>query len=304
MTDLVPGANRPLPDGAVSVSVAGPFDLSALVTGADGKVAGDRDFVFYNQPSAPGVRLRPGTVTVDAARLRPGAVRVVLVASPEDAATAFGRLPAPTMTVIGRDGRMLARFRPPRLTTETVLQLGEIYRRGDGWKLRALGQGYADGLAGLARDFGVEVDDDGSTPVSGPPAGPVVGVPGLTAEVVAATNAERSRAGRVPLTVDARLTAAAQAHSTDMATRGFFAHESPSGASVSDRVTAAGYSYSVVAENIAAGQRTPDDVVAGWMDSPGHRANILNPEVRQVGVGFTAGGPYGIYWTQVFGTPR
>jgi stress response protein SCP2 len=297
VTELVAGANTPLPGGTVTMTVPGPFDLSALVTGSDGKVAGDADFVFYNQPSAPGVRLRPGAVTVDPARLRRGAARVVLVASPEESATPFGRLPVPTLTVLDRDGRTLARFRPGGLTTETVVQLGEIYHRGAGWRLRALGQGYADGLAGLARDFGVEVDDDGSA-TAGADGG------GLLGEVVARTNAERARAGLVPLTVDRRLAAAAQAHTADMVARGFFAHETPDGVSVADRVLAAGYPYSVVAENIAAGQHTAAEVVDGWLDSPGHRANILNPAVRQIGVGFTPGGPCGTTWTQVFGTPR
>jgi stress response protein SCP2 len=297
MIDLVAGANMPLPGGQLVVSLAGPFDLSALVTGVDGRVSGDGDFVFFNQPTAPGVRLDAGVVHVDPARLRSRAERVVLVASPEDTITPFGRLPAPALTVRGRDGRTLARFRPDRLGSETVLQLVEIYRRDGGWKLRALGQGYATGLDGLARDFGVEVEDH-PRPDRPSPDGDVV------AMVVAGTNAERAAAGLAPLTVEARLTAAALAHGTDMAARDFFAHESPEGRSVADRVTAAGYAYRIVAENIAAGQRDAAEVVTGWMNSPGHRANILNPELRQIGVGRAAGGTYGTYWVQVFGTPR
>ena len=138
-----------------------------------------------------------------------------------------------------------------------------------------------------------------ATPGPAAPAGPVP----LLAEVVALTNAQRSAHGLGPLTADGRLAAAAQGHNDDMVARGFFAHESPDGASVADRVRAAGYSYGVVAENIAAGQRTAADVVQGWMDSPGHRANILNRDVTHTGVGFTAGGPYGTTWTQVLGRP-
>ena len=67
---------------------------------------------------------------------------------------------------------------------------------------------------------------------------------------------------------------------------------------------AAGYPYRKVAENIAAGQRTAAEVVAGWMDSPGHRRNILDGELAQIGVGHVTGGPYGVLWTQVFGTRR
>jgi uncharacterized protein YkwD/stress response protein SCP2 len=310
MTELVPGANRALPDGPVSVSLTGPFDLSAVVVGADGQVSGDADFVFYNQPTAPGVRLRPGTVTIEPARLRGGAARVVLVASPEDGRTAFGRLPAPTLTVHDGGGRPLAGFRPPRLTTETVLQLAEIYRRNGAWKIRAIGQGYADGLAGLARDFGVEVDDDGTTagsaaPVTGGPSAPPAdtSTSRLLADVAALTNVERARAGLPALAIVPLLAAAAQAHSADMAARDFFAHESPEGSQVWDRVLAVGYRYAKVAENIAAGQRTPAEAVTGWMNSPGHRRNILDPELQQIGVGYVVGGRYGTYWTQVFGRP-
>jgi stress response protein SCP2 len=160
MSELVPGGNLPLPGGAVAVRVPGPFDVSALVTDDSGKVRGDDDFVFYNQPNAPGARLRGDTLTVDPPRLRAGATRVTVVVSPADPATPLGRLPAPVLHVTGAGGRPLARFAPPRPRQETVLLLAEIYRRDDGWKLRALGQGYADGLAGLARDFGVDVADE------------------------------------------------------------------------------------------------------------------------------------------------
>ena len=170
MIELVAGANMPLPAGVISLTVNGPFDVSALVTGDDGRVSGDGDFVFYNQPTAPGVRLTEGTVAVEPAALRRGAARVVVVASPEDMRTPFGRLPAPTLTVNVPGAGILARFRAGRLATETVVQLGEIYRQGAGWKLRAIGQGYANGLAGLAKDFGVHVDDDISEPAPPIPA--------------------------------------------------------------------------------------------------------------------------------------
>jgi uncharacterized protein YkwD len=217
-----------------------------------------------------------------------------------------------------------------------VLVVAEIYRRAGSWKLRCVGQGYADGLAGLARDYGVDVEDDGSGDgsgggsdgnsgpggarrVAGPGAspapapvtpaplpaqpGPDRSVAPLLAGVVTLTNAERTRRGLVALAVEPRLTAAAQAHSDDMARRHFFAHESPEGQSVADRARARGYVYRIVAENIAAGQRTAEEVVTGWMNSPGHRANILNGDLRQIGVGYALGGEYGTTWTQVFGTP-
>jgi uncharacterized protein YkwD len=200
-----------------------------------------------------------------------------------------------------------------------VLVVAEIYRRAGSWKLRCVGQGYADGLAGLARDYGVDVEDDGSGDGSGGNSGPGgarrVAGPGaspapapvtpapLLAGVVTLTNAERTRRGLVALAVEPRLTAAAQAHSDDMARRHFFAHESPEGQSVADRARARGYVYRIVAENIAAGQRTAEEVVTGWMNSPGHRANILNCSLAQIGIGYATGGSYGFYWVQDFGTP-
>jgi stress response protein SCP2 len=311
--DLVAGANRALPAGPVAVAVTGPYDLSALVLGQAGRVAGDADFVFYNQPTAPGVQLTPGAVTVDPSALRRGATRVVVLASPDDLHTPFVRLPAPDLTVRSR-GQVVARFRPCGLASETVVQLVEFYQRGEMWKVRALGQGYADGLAGLARDFGVTVDDDGADDVStvngaagrgGPPPGGSGSAPtSLVHEVVAATNRERAASGLAPLALEARLGTAAQAHAEDMVARRFFSHDSPDGRSVADRVLAAGYLYSVVAENLAAGQRSAAEVVEGWMNSPGHRANILSRDVRQIGIGFTEGGEYGTTWVQVFGTPR
>lgn len=117
------------------------------------------------------------------------------------------------------------------------------------------------------------------------------------------TNAQRRSAGCQPLSVDDTLTAVAQAHSADMARRGFFDHVNPDGRSPFDRMTAAGYRYRMAAENIAAGYRSPQQVVDGWMNSPGHRRNILNCGLTEIGIGYATGGGYGVYWTQDFGTP-
>ncbi len=120
------------------------------------------------------------------------------------------------------------------------------------------------------------------------------------AKVVELTNGERAANGCPALAADDRLAAAARAHSADMAARNYFDHVSEDGRSFVDRVKAAGYP-SPGAENIAAGQRTAEAVVKGWMDSPGHRANILNCKLKALGVGMARGGSYGIYWTQNFG---
>ena len=114
------------------------------------------------------------------------------------------------------------------------------------------------------------------------------------------TNRERAANGCPALAPDDRLAAAARAHSADMAAQNYFDHVSKDGRSFVDRVKAAGYP-APGAENIAAGQRTAEAVIKGWMDSPGHRANILNCKLKTLGVGMARGGSYGIYWTQNFG---
>ena len=128
-------------------------------------------------------------------------------------------------------------------------------------------------------------------------------------QVVALTNQARADNGLPPLTANPLLAAAAQKQAEAMAADAFFDHTNPkTGTQPGDRVTAEGYRWSVVAENIAAGDATPADVVAGWLNSPGHRANILNSDVREIGVGYffkpndTFPGPtgYGHYWVQVF----
>ncbi|TXS22836.1 CAP domain-containing protein [Streptomyces sp. ms191] len=118
-------------------------------------------------------------------------------------------------------------------------------------------------------------------------------------QVISLVNAERAKAGCSPLTVNSQLTRAAQAHSDDMAARDFFDHTNPDGKGPGDRVTATGYPWSTYGENIAMGQSSAEQVMESWMNSPGHRANILNCSFKEIGIGIhDEGGPY---WTQVFG---
>lgn len=105
-----------------------------------------------------------------------------------------------------------------------------------------------------------------------------------------------------PLAYNANLRAAAYNHSKDMAVNNYFSHTGRDGSSPWDRMKAAGYTnYRAAGENIAAGQPTPEAVVDGWLKSPGHCANIMNPNFKELGVGYFAGGSYGHYWTQDFG---
>lgn len=122
-----------------------------------------------------------------------------------------------------------------------------------------------------------------------------------TARVVQLVNAERAKVGCHPLTVNAELTKAAQAHSADMAAHQNMSHTGSDGSSPGDRITRAGYSWSAYGENVAYGYATPEQVMTGWMNSPGHRANILNCSYKEIGVGLAQPGSY---WTQDFGTAR
>lgn len=124
----------------------------------------------------------------------------------------------------------------------------------------------------------------------------------LEAEVVALTQQVRADNGcETELNLDDRLVAAARAHSADMAERDYFDHTSPDGEGPGDRATAAGYS-AWGGENIAVGYPTAQAVIDGWMDSEGHRANILNCGFAAIGVGVAeAGDGGGYYWTQSFG---
>ncbi|MGC0416703.1 TerD family protein [Embleya sp. AB8] len=171
------GANTALPARSVRVVLewrpgAGvpDMDASALLLGANDKVRDDHDFVFYNQPRHPsgtvvheGKHTAPDRCTdgvrVDVAALGPD-VRHVIVAASADGGT-VGAVPGLVLRLYDADGGAeLITFPITGATTETAFVFGEIYRRADQWKFRAVGQGYASGLAGLATDYGISVDDE------------------------------------------------------------------------------------------------------------------------------------------------
>ncbi|MFJ9817380.1 CAP domain-containing protein [Streptomyces sp. NPDC101151] len=130
---------------------------------------------------------------------------------------------------------------------------------------------------------------------------PAATPPGVAAQIVALVNAERSKVGCSAVTLDATLTKAAQAHSKDMAAHQNMSHTGSDGSSPGDRITSAGYRWSSYGENVAYGYSTAEKVMAGWMSSPGHRANILNCGFKEIGVGLAQPNSY---WTQDFGTAR
>ncbi|WP_119727821.1 TerD family protein [Thermomonospora amylolytica] len=175
------GANVPVPASSVRVELGwqgGPgvpdADASALLL-AGGRVRGDDDFVFYNQPAHPSGAVRHegkqqgptvrDVLAVDLGRVEPQ-IETIVIAASADGGT-FGRFQGLYVRVLdAANGAELARFDPPDATVETAFVLGELYRRQGAWKFRAVGQGYDTGLAGLATDFGISVDD---TPPPPPP---------------------------------------------------------------------------------------------------------------------------------------
>jgi stress response protein SCP2 len=187
-TSLSKGANVPVTVPAVRAELtwgagAGPdADASALLLGGAGKVRDDGDFVFYNQPRHASGSVRHAgkrqgavvtdTIEVDLHRVEAGIERVMLCAS-ADGGT-FGAMSGLGLRLVdAASGAELAYF-AVTAATETALVAGELYRRGDGWKFRAVGQGYASGLAGLATDFGISVEEEPPPP---PPPSPFTARP-------------------------------------------------------------------------------------------------------------------------------
>jgi uncharacterized protein YkwD len=136
----------------------------------------------------------------------------------------------------------------------------------------------------------------------------------LDAQVLAAVNAARAEPRRcgdqqfqaaAPLRWNAALTRAALAHSSDMAAHRYFSHQEKNGSVVDDRASRAGYAWTRIGENIAAGQKSVAEAVDGWLDSPGHCANIMNPGFDEMGLAYAVNPERGrIYWTQVLGRRR
>ena len=202
MTRVMPkGSNIPL--AAVDavravlrwrVAPGGPdVDVVALLLGPQGRVRGDEDFVFYNQPRHPTGRVRhrsktrrgedvTDTLDIDLTQLPPEIERVVVGGAAEGGH--FGELTGLCVLLYdiarGPDAEPLARFDITETAPVGALLCGELYRRSGGWKFRAIGQGYASGLVGLATDFGVTVDDEPAVPSTGTSA---TGAPATNAAV-------------------------------------------------------------------------------------------------------------------------
>ncbi len=167
MHQLTKGGNAPLSASSVvlTVDVGAPADLSALLVTDSGKVRSDTDFVFYNQPTGPGVRCvkptgsEPWKIEVDLAQVPADVHAVRLVVSLDDSQQRFGAVGQPVARVSEPSGAPQAEFTMTGLDTESIVVALELYRRAQAWKVRAVGQGYAGGLADLITDHGVSVDD-------------------------------------------------------------------------------------------------------------------------------------------------
>ncbi|MFE7420931.1 TerD family protein [Rhodococcus sp. NPDC057529] len=185
-TPLAKGQNGPLSvdDVIVSLELTAAADLSALLVTDSGKVRSDADFVFFNQPSGPGVQLVPGAPGQAASlKVSLGAVpadiaQVRAVITLDDATSNFGRFAPPTARVADGAGNALYEYRIEGLNSESIVIALELYRRQGAWKVRAVGQGYAGGFAALVTDHGVSVDD-----APAPPAPPAPAAPAAPAEV-------------------------------------------------------------------------------------------------------------------------
>ncbi|MBX6391473.1 MAG: TerD family protein, partial [Frankia sp.] len=174
---LSKGANAPLPapDVRVEISSSTALDIAALLLTPTGKVRSDADFVFFNQPTGPGVRLLPPSGLEFSLGAVPSGIDRIVVTGSIDPPRTFAQVRGLSVTVRdSRAGAEIVRFDPTGLTSETALIMVELYRRAGAWKVRAVGQGYASGLAGIATDFGITVDDPGpsATPAAAPAAPP------------------------------------------------------------------------------------------------------------------------------------
>jgi len=119
-------------------------------------------------------------------------------------------------------------------------------------------------------------------------------------EVLKIVNQERSKIGLKALTLSGELTNVATIKAQDMADNGYFDHTSPNYGSPFEMMKHFGIQYRSAGENIAAGQKNAQEVMNSWMNSSGHRANILNSDYEQIGIGYVTGGQYGTYWVQMF----
>ncbi len=197
-----------------------------------------------------------------------------------------------------------------------------LWFSGDGVGAQVAGmlakQSYCQQLQDAAMtEVGIYLDDRQVWIVMAAPFSPMVGVSAQSAgqrvlDLVNQTRATRRNCGNTafnavrPVSWNAALFEASRLHSEDMARYNYFSHSGRDGSDPAQRVERAGYRYRATGENIAGGQMKPEDAMAGWIKNPPHCANLMNPAFTEMGVAFAVDrkSEMGVYWTQVFGTPR
>ncbi|WJJ14297.1 TerD family protein (plasmid) [Prescottella equi] len=180
MPALAKGQNAPLQSDTITISVAlsAPADVSALLLTEAGKVRTDADFVFYNQPTGPGVQLvtRPdgagANLQITTSQVPADIDKVRAIITLDTPGATFGQFPAPTAHVADATGNLLYEYIIDGLSSESVVIALEAYRRQGAWKVRAVGQGYAGGFAALVTDHGITVDDAPTPAPAAVPAAP------------------------------------------------------------------------------------------------------------------------------------
>ena len=172
MQQITKGANAPLGTARAAIAMDAPgADVSAYVLGMDGRVRGDHDMIFFNQPDSPdgSVRLAGTSFTIDTSRIPADVERIALCAVPENGTV--GQMGRIGITV---EGSLTFRHETAGMTEAAVI-VAEVYRRNGDWKVRAVAQGFDGGLAALSRHFGVDVGDEApTTPITAPAAAPKV----------------------------------------------------------------------------------------------------------------------------------
>lgn len=208
-----------------------------------------------------------------------------------------------------------AGYHPHGWTESMTATAGEVAAVVDYWKGDP---SFRDAMGADYRDVGIGVASLGEVPLytflfAWPEreffvrqTAPLADLAAVRERMLAAVNAERRKAGLAPLTLEEKLSWAAQKHAEDMLARSYYAHASPEGTSPLARALTAGYPSRRVGENIATGHFSVEEVVDAWMHSSGHRRNILDGAFTQIGVGLAVGrfeDRYRLLWVQEFGTP-
>ena len=178
-------------------------------------------------------------------------------------------------------------------TAEKGISFGGIF------KLFSLNWGQGIGVPSKPSDSSGTAGSTGTTDSTGS-TGTVSTVNSMEKQVASLTNSERKAKGLSALTLDNQLSKLARIKAEDMAKKGYFSHTSPTYGSAFDMMNKYGVSYRTAGENIAKGQKTAESVMNGWMNSSGHRANILSSAYTNIGVGYAKDSRGNTYWVQIF----